>query len=64
LTQKIEANEVFAVFPREHVARLEKEVSLQVWTEGTTEVRLVASFDTTEADVATFVQAVRECMSH
>ena len=63
LTQKVEANEVFAIFPREHIARLEKEMSLQVWTEATTEVRLVASFDTTEDDVAKFVQAVRDCMS-
>jgi threonine aldolase len=63
LTQRIEANEVFAIFPREHIARLEKDVSLQVWTEATTEVRLVASFDTTEGDVAKFVQAVRGCMS-
>lgn len=63
LTQKIEANEIFAIFPREHIARLEEEVSLQVWTEATSEVRLVASFDTTEDDIATFVQAVRECMN-
>jgi threonine aldolase len=63
LTQKIEANEVFAIFPREHIARLQDELALQVWTEATTEVRLVASFDTTGDDLATFVQTVRECMS-
>ena len=63
LTQKIEANEVFAIFPREHIARLQEELAVQVWTEATTEVRLVASFDTTEDDLATFVQTVRECIS-
>ncbi|MDP9179091.1 MAG: beta-eliminating lyase-related protein [Gemmatimonadota bacterium] len=64
LTQKVEANEVFAIFPREHVARLQDELWFQVWNEGTTEVRLVASFDTTTDDVTTFVQKVRECLAH
>lgn len=62
LTQKVEANEVFAIFRREHVARLQEELWFQVWNEATTEVRLVASFDTTTDDVTTFVQKVRECL--
>lgn len=63
LTQKVEANEVFAIFPREHVARLQEELWFQVWNEATTEVRLVASFDTTTDDITTFVQKVRECLT-
>ena len=63
LTQRVEANEVFAIFPREHVARLQEELWFQVWNEATTEVRLVASFDTTADDITTFVRKVRECLT-
>jgi threonine aldolase len=63
LTQKVQTNEVFAIFPREHVARLQQVMDFQVWDEARTEVRLVASFDTTENDIATFVQAVRDCVA-
>jgi threonine aldolase len=62
LTQKVEANEVFAIFPREHIARLQEQFFFEIWVEATTEARLVASFDTTEDDVMTFVQNVRSCM--
>jgi threonine aldolase len=63
LTQKVEANEVFAIFPREHVGRLQDELWFQVWNEATTEVRLVAAFDTTADDITTFVRKVRECVT-
>jgi len=63
LTQIVQANEVFAIFPREHIAELQKEFDFQVWDEARTEVRLVASFDTTEDDVRTFASQVRACMT-
>lgn len=63
LTQKVEANEVFAILPREHVARLQDKCAFQVWVEETTEARFVASFDTTDDDITSFVQSVREAMS-
>jgi threonine aldolase len=63
LTQIVQANEVFAIFPREHIAELQKELDFQVWDEARTEVRLVASFDTTEDDVRTFASQVRACMT-
>jgi threonine aldolase len=62
LTQKVEANEVFAILPREHVAHLQEECAFQVWVEETTEARFVTSFDTTEGDITSFVQSVRACM--
>jgi threonine aldolase len=63
LTQVVQANEVFAIIPREHIATLQKEFDFQVWDESRTEVRLVASFDTTEDDVRTFANHVRSCMA-
>jgi threonine aldolase len=62
LTQKVEANEVFVILPREHVARLQERCSFQVWTEEITEARLVTSFDTTDDDVTAFVASVREAV--
>jgi threonine aldolase len=54
---------VFAILPREHIATLQKEFDFQVWDEARTEVRLVASFDTTEEDVRSFANHVRTCLT-
>lgn len=59
LTQPVEANEVFAIIPRQHVAALQNEFFFSIWTESTGEARLVASFDTTEEDVNAFIAAAR-----
>ncbi|MEP6507981.1 MAG: low specificity L-threonine aldolase [Gemmatimonadales bacterium] len=57
LTQKVQANEVFASIPREKIAGLQEIASFQVWNEGISEARFVASFDTTEEDVSSFLAA-------
>lgn len=63
LTQEVQANEVFASIPREHIAGLQEIASFQVWNEGISEARFVASFDTTEEDVSSFLAAARATMS-
>lgn len=63
LTQKVEANEVFLILPREHVAHLQEQCYFQVWVEETTEARLVTSFDTTDEDITSFVKSVRDSMN-
>ena len=60
LTQPVETNGVFAVIPRQYVPALQKEYFFYVWNEETSEVRLITSFDTTEDDVRTFVEFVRQ----
>jgi len=60
LTQPVETNGVFAVIPREYVPELQKKYFFYVWDEEISEVRLMASFDTTEEDVRDFVDFVRE----
>jgi len=60
LTQEVQANEVFASIPREHIAALQEIASFQVWNEAISEARFVASFDTTEEDVSSFLAAARE----
>jgi threonine aldolase len=59
LTQLVEANEVFAVLPREHIAALQDVAYFQVWDEEASECRFVASFDTAEDDVDSFIEAAR-----
>jgi threonine aldolase len=59
LTQPVEANGVFAVIPRKYVAALQKRYFFYVWNEEISEVRLMASFDTSEEDVRDFVEFVR-----
>ncbi|MFL5468273.1 MAG: threonine aldolase family protein [Gemmatimonadaceae bacterium] len=62
LTQPVEANEVFAILPRHIVPKLQERWPFHIWNESTTEARLIASFDTTEEDVADFAQLVREAI--
>jgi threonine aldolase len=62
VTQKIEANEVFAIIPREHIAALQNEFFFHVWNEKTSEARFVTSFDTTEEDVHEFLSAARRIL--
>jgi threonine aldolase len=60
ITQKVEANAVFALLPREHVAAVQQRFFFYVWNEETSEVRLMCSFDTTEEDVRELVSLIKE----
>lgn len=60
ITQKVEANGVFALVPKKYVPLLQKQYFFYVWNEGTSEVRLMTSFDTTEDDIADFVGLVKK----
>src|SRR5438132_4301536 len=54
LTQKVEANGVFAIVPRRYMAALQKRYFFYVWNEETSEARFMTSFDTTEDDIRQF----------
>jgi threonine aldolase len=58
VTQKVESNAVFAILPEEAIGPLQEEYSFYVWNQRMNEVRLMASFDTTPADVEGFVAAL------
>jgi threonine aldolase len=60
LTQPVDANGVFAVIPAKYVPALQKKYFFYVWNEEISEVRLMASFDTTQEDVRDFVAFVRK----
>jgi threonine aldolase len=59
LTQPVQANGVFAIIPPKFIPLLQKKYFFYVWNEAISEVRLMASFDTTEADVHDFISLVR-----
>ncbi len=59
VTQKVEANEVFAILPAHCVARLQDEYYFHVWDEARSEVRFVASFDTTDVEITEFLAVAR-----
>ncbi|HEX6650937.1 MAG TPA: low specificity L-threonine aldolase [Pyrinomonadaceae bacterium] len=60
ITQKVESNGVFAIIPRKYIPALQKKYFFYVWNEEVSEVRLMASFDTTEDDIQDFLELVRK----
>jgi len=59
ITQKVEANGVFALVPKRYVPLLQKKYFFYVWNEETSEVRLMTSFDTTAEDIQDFITLLR-----
>ncbi len=60
VTQKVEANGVFAIIPGDLIPKLQDEYFFYVWDELKNEVRWMCSFDTTEEDVEEFSSLLRE----
>lgn len=59
LTQKRQANAIFAILPKPLIDRLQSQFVFYVWNELTNEVRLMTSFQTTESDVEAFLKALK-----
>jgi threonine aldolase len=60
VTQKVQANEVFAIVPERTIRPLSEIASLHVWNEAISELRLVCSFETSANEVDDFVARARE----
>ncbi len=59
----VQANGVFAALPKDVTARLQKRFRFYTWDEQAGEVRWMCSYDTTEAEVDAFAEAVAEEMT-
>lgn len=59
ITNQVEANAVFASVPRETIPLLQEKHFFYVWSEEKSQVRWMASFDTTEEDIAQFVAQIK-----
>ncbi len=62
ITQKVEANGVFAILPKETIPELQKEFFFYVWDERKSEVRWMTSFDTKAKDVRKFARVIKELL--
>ena len=62
ITQKVEANEVFAVIPAKTIEDLQREFFFYVWDESRNEVRWVCSWDTTGEDVRRFTSVLKNLL--
>ena len=60
LTQPVESNGVFATIPKEYIPALQEKYFFYVWDESISEVRLMASFDTSEEDIRDFIGFVKQ----
>lgn len=60
-TQKVESNQLFLTMPRPVIDQLLRSYFFYFWNEKANEIRLVTSFDTTDADIAAFIGALEEC---
>jgi threonine aldolase len=63
LTQRVEANAVFAILDPAVTARLQQEWPFYVWAEHTGEVRWMTAWDTAPEDVDAFAAAIRAQLS-
>jgi threonine aldolase len=63
ITQKVEANGVFAKIPPSVAAPLQQEFPFYLWDESTCEARWMCSFDTTEEEIRIFVERLKRLCS-
>jgi threonine aldolase len=62
ITQKVQANAVFAILPSRLIPALQERYFFYVWDESTSEVRWMCSFDTEEADIDGFATLLKSLM--
>ena len=62
ITQSVDANGVFAIFPPEIIPELQKEHFFYMWTEKIFEARLMCAFDTSEDEIRNFGKRLRELL--
>ena len=60
ITQKVEANGVFAIIPKEIIKPLQEKFFFYIWNDKTSEVRWMTSFDTTEEEITEFTQTIQK----
>lgn len=62
ITQKVQANEIFAILPGKVIEKLQQEFSFYTWDETRSEVRWVCSWDTTEENIRQFVASLEKLL--
>lgn len=60
ITQKVQANGIWALIPKDKIEKLQQEYFFWIWNEQLGEVRWLCSFDTTEEDIHGFVNLLKQ----
>jgi threonine aldolase len=60
ITQPVDANGVFAILPQAIIEKVQEAIFFYVWNEKTNECRFMCSYNTTEEDVNTLVEAIKK----
>jgi threonine aldolase len=63
ITQKTEANAVFARLPQRAIPIVQEQFFFYVWDASRSEVRWMTAFDTTAADIAAFVTCIKKTLA-
>ncbi len=63
ITQKVEANALFAIIPPEIIKPLQDKYFFYVWDEARSEVRWMTSFDTTVGDIESFTDCLQSLLT-
>lgn len=59
ITQKVDANGVFAILPKAITEAVQDEIFFYVWNDKTNEVRLMCSFDTKEEEIVRLINKIK-----
>ncbi len=63
ITRPVDANGVFAIFPKHILSALQEEHFFYVWNDRTTEARLMCAFDTTEEEIKNFGGKIKSLLA-
>jgi threonine aldolase len=64
ITNKVQANGVFAIFPPAIIPKLQEQSFFYIWNEVTSEVRLMCSWDTQPSDIEKFIAQIKLVLGH
>jgi threonine aldolase len=64
ITQKVEANAVMVIIPRQHLDDIFKEYFFYIWDEEGPVIRLMTSFDTNEEDIERLIGTIKKAIKH
>lgn len=60
LTQRTDANAIFAQLPKHAIAKLQEQYYFYIWNERTSEVRLMCGFDTRREEIDAFITTLKK----
>ena len=63
ITQKVQANAVFAIIPEQHIKRLQKYYFFHIFDEHKAEARFMCSYNTTKEQINNFIETIKNVIN-